>query len=173
MALRLPASSRQLTQQLTPMLNGPLFAVVNIASQQYHITQGDVLMCQGIRGDVGERIALKKVSMIGGPRFTAIGRPLLERARILCEIEEQKRARGRIYLNTPKRRLLMDVKENAENIQTLRVLDILYEPDVVAEVDKYSGATLFDQGLDATANKTYWMPEMQTPMATDGDSFSN
>ena len=43
--------------------------------------------------DIGERIRFKKIKMVGGERFTAVGRPLLENASIEATVEEQFRSK--------------------------------------------------------------------------------
>uniref|UniRef100_A0A7S1Q7G7 Large ribosomal subunit protein bL21m n=1 Tax=Neobodo designis TaxID=312471 RepID=A0A7S1Q7G7_NEODS len=117
---------------------GPMFAVVWINNIQYRVSAGDVIMVKRVRAEIGSSIALKKVSMVGGQKFTAIGRPLLDHARITCTVEEHNEARPLVHMvNTYQRRI--DWKPHQQTYSVLRVMGVEYEPQVVAALDKYTG----------------------------------
>lgn len=57
---------------------GRLFAVIYLGGHQWKITTEDILVVQGhMHFDVGDRIRLEKVLLVGGENFTLVGRPLL------------------------------------------------------------------------------------------------
>ncbi|AAZ12478.1 ribosomal protein L21, putative [Trypanosoma equiperdum] len=131
-----------ITRTLNPLLNGPKFAVIYCGNHQYKVAVGDVIAVQRLRVEIGSHIALKKVLMVGGPRFTAIGRPLLEGVRVTAQVEEQKRMRNVVSLfATPGRRHVRWV--DAPHAATvIRICEIFYSPNVVGELDKYKGELL-------------------------------
>lgn len=141
---------------------GPKFAVVACGNMQYKVSVGDVIAVQRLRAEIGSRIALKKVHMVGGERFTAIGRPLLENVRILADVEEQKRMRSVVsYYASPGRRQARLV-EQQHPATVLRIREIEYTPTVVGEVDKYDGVLQDPATFDSktSPNKTYWAKEL-------------
>lgn len=118
------------------------FAVVYCGNHQYKVSPGDIIVVQRLRAEIGSHIRLQKVLMVGGPRFTAIGRPLLERAIVSADVEEQKRMRNVVSLfATPGRRRVRWV--DAPHAATvLRIRSISYMPEVLGELDKYSTSRL-------------------------------
>ena len=55
-----------------------LFAVVMIAGSQYKVTSEDVVTVRNaFHPNIGDRIRLEKVLMVGGKDFTVFGKPLL------------------------------------------------------------------------------------------------
>jgi ribosomal protein L21 len=131
-----------------------LFAVVYCTNLQFKVAQGDVFAVQRLRADVGSVIAMKKVMMVGGPRFTAIGRPFLENVRILCDVEENKAMRNQVYLRIPRGRRIVNWKDAPHQATILRVRSIEFEPQVVGELDKYAGSLIAqpeDSGFAASA----------------------
>ena len=143
-----PALSKQSADLVARCMRTPLgapvpaFAVVYCSNMQYKITAGDVIAVQQLRCTIGSIIALKKVMMVGGPKFTAIGRPFLENARILCDVEENKKTRNSVYVRRPRGRKLVVWRDSNNNATILRVRSIEYDPEIVGELDKYRGCLI-------------------------------
>lgn len=136
----IPAARRAVDQLLRASRDR--FAVVWCGNHQYKVSVGDVIVVQRLRAEIGSEIFLKKVLMLGGPQFTAIGRPLLERVEVRAAVEEQKRMRNVVSLySTPGRRRTRWV-DQAHAATVLRITDIQYAPEVLGEVDKYEGQLL-------------------------------
>ncbi|KAL5009555.1 hypothetical protein ScPMuIL_011860 [Solemya velum] len=65
---------------------GRLFAVVHVAGKQRKITTEDIIVVEGdFFPDVGDRIRLEKVLLVGGSDFTLTGRPMLSRDLVKVE----------------------------------------------------------------------------------------
>ncbi|RNF25823.1 large subunit ribosomal protein L21 [Trypanosoma conorhini] len=152
---RVQCANPLLAKTLQPLLDGPKFAVVYCGNLQYKVSVGDVIAVQRLRAEIGSRIALKKVLMVGGPRFTAVGRPLLTDVRVTADVEEQKRMRNVVSLfATPGRRQTRWV--DAPHAATiLRIREIQYEPRVAGELDKYSGVLRGDFAPTTHTNPVY------------------
>lgn len=59
--------------------NNRLFAVVHICGKQFKVTDNDLVLIDGYwPPNVGDRIKLQKVLLVGGKDFTLIGRPVLD-----------------------------------------------------------------------------------------------
>jgi len=63
-----------------------LFAVIQIDNKQYRVSQDDVLTVQEwLPTEMGDRIRLEKVLVVGGRDFSLFGRPLLKRSQVSVE----------------------------------------------------------------------------------------
>lgn len=144
-----------IAKALQPLLVGPKFAVVYCGNHQYKVSPGDVIAVQRLRAPIGSQVALKKVLVVGGARFTAFGRPLLENVRVTADVEEQKRMRNVVSLfATPGRRRMrwLDLQHPAT---ILRIREVVYEPAVVGELDKYDGVLRKDFEPDQHPNPVF------------------
>lgn len=57
-----------------------LFAICHLYAHQYLFTEGDYIMIMKYFNiDIGTRIKLEKVMLVGGDNFTLLGRPVLDR----------------------------------------------------------------------------------------------
>lgn len=165
------APSSAIRAALGPLIdNAPKFAVIMCNNLQYKVSAGDVIAVQRIRTPIGSEINFKKVLMVGGPRFTAIGRPLLEHCRVIADVEEQKRMRNTVSLFAPYGRRRMRFIDSAHAATIVRVKEIVYDPQVVGELEKYTGVVQDPQDFSVTEspNKVYWSGEASTQ---SGNSF--
>eukprot|EP01012_Entosiphon_sulcatum_P044801 TRINITY_DN59638_c0_g1_i1.p1 TRINITY_DN59638_c0_g1~~TRINITY_DN59638_c0_g1_i1.p1 ORF type:complete len:164 (-),score=30.95 TRINITY_DN59638_c0_g1_i1:15-506(-) len=102
----------------------PKFAVVFMKGRQYKVTKGDLIQISRILAEVGERIHIRKVLMVGTPHFTHFGAPLLKEARVEAVIEEQVLGAKVIVFKKRKRTKLW--KEHEAPVTHLRITDIHY-----------------------------------------------
>ncbi|CUG04736.1 ribosomal protein L21p, putative [Bodo saltans] len=159
----LPLDNSKVQQAVDPLVHqGPKFAVIGCGNMQYKVSVGDVIAVQRMRVEIGSRITIKKVHMVGGERFTAIGRPLLENVRVVADVEEQKRMRSVIsyYADPGKRQTRLVEQQHPATI--LRIREIDFNPSVVGELDKYDGVLQDPATFNAkeSPNKTYWANEV-------------
>jgi ribosomal protein L21 len=94
------------------------FAVVQIHDRQYKVTEDDLVMVDKLHVDVGQRILLDRVMLVGEREQTVIGRPIIPGASVSAIIEEQaqtqkvrifKKHRRRNYKRTKGFRALVTV----------------------------------------------------------------
>lgn len=68
-----------INDQIKASETGRLFAVLHIGGKQKKVTTEDIIYLEKhLEADIGERIRLNKVMMVGGKDFTLIGRPVLK-----------------------------------------------------------------------------------------------
>lgn len=144
--------------------NSSKFAVVMINNIQYKVSVGDVIAAQRMPAAIGSRIAIKKVLMVGGQRFTAIGRPLLSDCRIVAEVEEHKRMKGVLGYTEYKGRHLNKFTYNEHAVTMLRIVELSYSPQVVGEVDRGTGILIPDEernkNVEAPMPNCYYTDEL-------------
>lgn len=165
-----PEASRSVAKKVAPLLAGPLFAVILCGNMQYKVACNDVIAVQRLRAEIGQHIALKKILVVGGEQFTAIGRPFLEHCRVVADVEEQKQMQDVISLFAPKGRRLLRWVDHRHCATILRIRKIEYAPEIIAEVNKYDGKLVTvdhnKYSLSNPTNRSYWcdVPEGEPAM---------
>ena len=66
-----------------------MFAVVQVGSHQFKISEGDVIAAQLQEGNAGDSVTLEQVLLISNGPDVHIGRPFLKGASITAEIVNQ------------------------------------------------------------------------------------
>ncbi len=67
-----------------------MFAVIRTGGKQYKVTKDDVLVVEKLAGEVGAKLAIADVLMLGGDKPEA-GTPLVKGASVTAEIVAQGR----------------------------------------------------------------------------------
>lgn len=103
----------KLTKEITKKINdltvtnkqGRLFAVVHIAGKQRKITDGDLIIIEGYwPPNIGDKISLDKVLMVGAADFTLIGRPLVQKGLVNVEATVIEKTLSHTKTNFKKKR---------------------------------------------------------------------
>ncbi len=80
-----------------------MYAVIRTGGKQYRVSEGDKLRVDRLDGDVGSPIEFGEVLMLGGEKV-AVGKPLVEGARVNAEILAQDRAKKVIVFKMKRRK---------------------------------------------------------------------
>ena len=71
---------KHVNSQLQKDETGRLFAVVHLAGKQYKVTAGDIVLVEGYwEPNIGDKIRLDKVLVVGAKDFSLIGRPIVQK----------------------------------------------------------------------------------------------
>jgi len=65
-----------------------IFAVFRMANRQHKVMKDDRVMVEKIPYEVGTKICIDEVLMIGTKDYTAIGRPKVSAAKVFATVEE-------------------------------------------------------------------------------------
>ncbi|XP_022094662.1 39S ribosomal protein L21, mitochondrial-like [Acanthaster planci] len=110
-----------------------LFAIVHLAGQQFKVTPHDLIQIQQhIVADVGERITLRKVLLVGGDNFTLLGRPLLspEKVRVEATVIEKTKSQKIVVFKMKRRTRYRRYYEKYASLSVLRINSIEVAPKV-------------------------------------------
>lgn len=80
-----------------------MYAVIKTGGKQYRVSEGDVLRVEKLPGDVGADLVLDEVLMLGG-ETVAIGKPVVEGAKVTATIVAQDRAKKIIVFKKRRRK---------------------------------------------------------------------
>ncbi|MHB8575128.1 MAG: 50S ribosomal protein L21 [Dehalococcoidia bacterium] len=70
-----------------------MYAVIRTGGKQYTVRQGDTLNVETLSGEPGERVELVDVLMLGEGADVTVGQPLVEGAKVLCDVVEHGKAK--------------------------------------------------------------------------------
>ena len=71
---------KHVNNQLQKDDTGRLFAVVHLAGKQFKVTAGDIILVEGYwQPNIGDKIRLDKVLVVGAKDFSIIGRPIVQK----------------------------------------------------------------------------------------------
>ena len=68
-----------------------MYAVVRTGGKQVRVTPGDSVRVEKLAGEVGERIELDEVLLVGGEGDLKVGKPILDGAKVVGTITAQDR----------------------------------------------------------------------------------
>lgn len=80
-----------------------MYAVFKTGGKQYRVSEGDTLRVEKLAGDVGAELEFGEVLMLGGDKV-AVGKPLVEGAKVTAEILGQDRAKKIIVFKMKRRK---------------------------------------------------------------------
>lgn len=118
--------------------NNRLFAVVHLCGKQFKITNNDLVLVDGYwPPDVGDRIQLQKVLLVGGKDFTLIGRPILDAGtvNITATVVDKDLSHTRTHFERIKRKQYMRINFVRKEITILRINSIIISKNIGDQED--------------------------------------
>ena len=100
-----------------------MYAVVRTGGKQYKVTKDAVLTVESLVGDVGSKLTLGEVLMLGGDSPT-IGAPLVKGASIACEILEHGQGEKVVAFKKRRRKNTHRKRGHRQHFTKLKVLEI-------------------------------------------------
>src|ERR1700728_4043926 len=100
-----------------------MYAVVRTGGKQYKVTKDAVLTVESLAGDVGSKLTLGEVLMLGGDTPT-IGAPLIKGASIACEILEHGQGEKVVAFKKRRRKNTHRKRGHRQHFTKLKVLEI-------------------------------------------------
>ena len=101
-----------------------MYAVVRTGGKQYKVTKDQLLTVESLAGDVGSKLTLSEVLMLGGDK-PQLGAPLVKGASIACEIVEHGQGEKVIAFKKKRRKNTHRKRGHRQHFTKLKVLDIV------------------------------------------------
>ncbi len=101
-----------------------MFAVVKTGGKQYRVAEGDVLKVEKLDAEVGKKVKLEEVLMIGDEKGVKVGEPLVKGANVTVEVLEQKKDKKITVFKKKRRHNYRRKKGHRQQITVLRVTKI-------------------------------------------------
>ena len=100
-----------------------MYAVVRTGGKQYKVIKDQVLTVESLAGDVGSKLTLGEVLMLGGDS-PKLGLPLVKGASIACEILEHGQGEKVIAFKKKRRKNTHRKRGHRQHFTKLKVLEI-------------------------------------------------
>ncbi|CAI6345810.1 unnamed protein product [Macrosiphum euphorbiae] len=113
--------------------NNRLFAVVHICGKQFKVTDNDLVLIDGYwPPNVGDRIKLQKVLLVGGKDFTLIGRPVLDpdTVQVTATVVDKDLSHTRTHFERIKRKQFMRINFIRKEITMLRINSVFITQNI-------------------------------------------
>ncbi len=102
-----------------------MFAVVRTGGKQYEVTQNSIIKVEKIEGDLGSKIELNEVLMVGeASKASFIGTPVVEGAVVTAEITKQFRDDKIIVFKKKRRQHYRRKNGHRQDVTELKILGI-------------------------------------------------
>lgn len=102
-----------------------MYAIVEIAGQQFKVKQGDVLYCNRLNGEVESAITFDKVLLIDNEGNTRVGTPVLEGAKVDAKIIEHLKADKVLVFKKKRRKGYQKMNGHRQQFSQILVKDII------------------------------------------------
>ena len=101
-----------------------MYAVVEIAGQQFKVEKGDQILAPSLAGDIGEELQFDKVLLTSDQADVRIGNPIVEGAQVKATILKSERGHKIIVFKKKRRKGYKVKKGHRQNYTRLRIDDI-------------------------------------------------
>ena len=101
-----------------------MFAVLKTGGKQYKVAQGDVIQVEKLEGNVGDKITLDQVLMVGEEEKVDVGTPILDGSVVTCEIIDQTKGPKILVFKKKRRKKYRRTNGHRQLITFLKITDI-------------------------------------------------
>ena len=81
-----------------------MYAVIKTGGKQYTVNEGDKLKVEKLDGEVGGKVELSEVLCVGEGDNIKVGAPVVEKAKVLCEIIAQDKHKKIVVFKKKRRK---------------------------------------------------------------------
>ncbi|XP_060555569.1 large ribosomal subunit protein bL21m-like [Ruditapes philippinarum] len=106
---------------------GRLFAVIHVGGKQRKITTEDMVIVNGFfPPQIGDKIRLEKVMLVGSKDFTLFGRPLLDRdiVRVEATVIEKTLSHVRLHWTQMKRARRLKLQQTPQSVLVINRIEV-------------------------------------------------
>ena len=100
-----------------------MYAVIRTGGKQYKVQKDSILTVETLAGDVGSKLTLSDVLMVGGDAVQ-LGAPLVKGASVACEILEHGQGEKVIAFKKKRRKNTHRKRGHRQHFTKLKVLSI-------------------------------------------------
>ena len=101
-----------------------MFAVLKTGGKQYKVAQGDVIQVEKLDGNVGDKVTLDQILMVGEEDKIDVGAPILDGSTVTCEIIDQTKGAKILVFKKKRRKKYRRTNGHRQLITFLKITDI-------------------------------------------------
>lgn len=97
-----------------------MYAVIATGGKQYKVSEGDTVRVEKLEGDVGSKVEISEVLMVGGDDLK-IGAPHVEKAKVTGLIVEQGKAKKILVFKKKRRKGYKKMQGHRQQYTALKI----------------------------------------------------
>ena len=101
-----------------------MFAVLNTGGKQYKVSQGDLIKVEKLENDVGDKVTLSQVLMVGQGGDVEVGSPYVSNCKITGEVVEQGKGAKIIVFKKKRRKGYRRKNGHRQRFTQLKITEI-------------------------------------------------
>ena len=101
-----------------------MFAVLKTGGKKYKDAHGDVIQVEKLEGNVGDKVTLDQILMIGEEDKVDVGAPILDGSKVTCEIIDQTKGPKILVFKKKRRKKYRRTNGHRQLITYLKITDI-------------------------------------------------
>lgn len=101
-----------------------MYAVLKTGGKEYKVSEGDIIQVEKIDGNLGDRVELKDVLMVSLGEKVEIGRPYVEKAKVIGEIVKQAKGKKILIYKMKRRKNYRRLKGHRQNYTYVKINEI-------------------------------------------------
>ena len=102
-----------------------MYAVIQTGGKQYRVQPGDKVTIEQVPGTAGDAIQFDKILMISTDESVAVGRPLVEGAKVTGQIVEHHRGPKLVVYKFKRRKNQRKRNGHRQNYTTVRIGEVV------------------------------------------------
>ena len=101
-----------------------MFAVLNTGGKQYKVSQGDLISVEKLGSDVGDKVTLSQVLMVGQGEDVEVGSPYVSNCEVTGEVVEQGKGAKIIVFKKKRRKGYRRKNGHRQGFTRLKITEI-------------------------------------------------
>ena len=101
-----------------------MFAVLNTGGKQYTVSQGDFIKVEKLESDVGDKVTLSQVLMVGQGEDVEVGSPYVSNCEVTGEVVEQGKGAKIIVFKKKRRKGYRRKNGHRQRFTQLKITEI-------------------------------------------------
>ncbi len=102
-----------------------MYAVIETGGKQYRVEPGQTIVVEKLEGTAGDAIQFEKVLLVSGDESVAVGRPLVEGARVTGQIVEQGKGQKLIVFKLKRRKDYRRKNGHRQQYTAVKINDVV------------------------------------------------
>ena len=101
-----------------------MFAVLNTGGKQYKVSPGDLIKVEKLESDVGDKVTLSQVLMVGQGEDVEVGSPYVSNCEVTGEVVEQGKGAKIIVFKKKRRKGYRRKNGHRQRFTQLKITEI-------------------------------------------------
>ncbi len=109
-----------------------MFAIIRTGGKQYKVSVNDKIVVEKVDSEIGSKITLDQVLMVGTEGNTTVGMPLVVGAQVIASVEKQTRDPKIIVFKKKRRHNYRRKRGHKQHKTILKIVDVMHGGKKVA-----------------------------------------